>query len=79
MVHDALRGGHHKVAKLTGREQARHPVLDLAGRKVKAGGDDAALVQATVELDHNLAGAAVVNKLKLANVTYEEEKKESRG
>ena len=69
VVEDARGGGHHKVTELAGGEQPADPALDLVGGKVVAGGDHAALVQATVELDHDLAGATVVDDLELANVT----------
>jgi hypothetical protein len=52
----------------TGRHQPVNPVLDLVQRHVEAGGHDAALVDATVELDHDLAGTVVVDVFKLINV-----------
>lgn len=66
-AHAAGRGAAH----LTGRQQAAHPRLNVLGGDVVAGGDGAALVQAAVQLHHNLARAVVVHKLKLADVACE--------
>eukprot|EP00955_Chlamydomonas_euryale_P089602 364480-Chlamydomonas_euryale.AAC.11 len=68
MVHDALGGGEHDQAEATARKQARHPVLNRHVADVVARRDDTALVQAAVELDHNLASAVVVNQLEIADV-----------
>ena len=43
------------LAEGTGGEEQVDPVLDLADLDVEAGGDDARLVQAAVELNDNLA------------------------
>ena len=68
LVHDAGRGGEDNVAELTGGKELDNPLLELVEADVVAGGDDTALVEAAVELDDNLAGAVVVDLLKLANV-----------
>merc|ERR1712022_59519 len=68
VVHDALGGGEHHVAELTGGQQVGDPLLSVLVAKVKARGDHAALVKATVELHHDLLGAVVVDDLELANV-----------
>ena len=68
VVHDASRGGEHDVTELTGGEQVDNPLLKVVELDVVAGRDDTALVQATVELDDDLAVAVVVNLFELANV-----------
>ena len=35
MVHDAAGGGHHNVAKLSGRQQVSGPLLDIGDTNVK--------------------------------------------
>lgn len=52
----------------TGGHQPVNPVLDLVQRHVEAGGHHTALVDAAVELDHDLAGTVVVDVFKLINV-----------
>lgn len=69
VVHDTGRGGEDHLAERTSREEEGDPVLDSVNGNVEAGRDDTALVKTAVELDDDLAGAVVVNNLKLANVT----------
>jgi len=73
VVHDAGRGGEDDVAELTRGQQLDDPLLHIAELDVVAGGDDAGLVDAAVELDDDLAVAVVVDLLELADVAYEEE------
>ena len=58
----------HNVTETSSRQQQRNPVLNLAVLHVKARADDAALVDAAVELDDKLAGPVVVNLFKLVDV-----------
>ena len=67
--HDADAGGDDDVAELAGGEEADDPLLDVGGADVEAGRDHSALVEAAVELDHDLAGPVVVDDLELANVS----------
>lgn len=55
VVHDAGRGGKDDVAELTGGQQLDNPLLELGETDVVSGGDDTGLVEATVELDDDLA------------------------
>lgn len=68
VVHDTRRSGEDHLAKRAGGEQEGAPVLDRVDGNVEAGRDDAALVQAAVQLDDNLAAAVVVDNLEFANV-----------
>ena len=68
VVHDTRAGGEENVAKLTGGQQVVHLLLNVAHGQVKARGHDAALVDAALELHHNLARPVVVHNLKLPNV-----------
>lgn len=70
MVHDSGRGGQDNIAELTGGKELDNPLLEIAETDVVAGGDDAGLVQAAVELDNDLAGAVVIDLLELANVAW---------
>lgn len=68
LVHDPEGGGQHDVTELTRRQQVGHPLLDALQLNIEARGDDAALVDATDELDHNLPAAVVVDDLELTDV-----------
>jgi hypothetical protein len=68
VVHDTGRGGEDDVAELTRGQQLDDPLLHVAELDVVAGGDDAGLVDAAVELDDDLAVAVVVHLLELADV-----------
>jgi len=68
VVHNAARGGEHNVAKLTGGQQIIGPLLDVVDGHIETGRDDAALVEATGQVDHDLAGAMIVDDLELADV-----------
>ena len=68
VVHDAGRGGEDDVTELTRGQQIDDPLLHVLELDVVAWGDDAALVQAAVELDDDLAAAVVVDLLELADV-----------
>lgn len=69
VVHNTVRGGQDNETKLARGQQLVNPVLHLGQLHVVAGRDDAALVQATVQLDNDLASAVVVDYLELVNVT----------
>ena len=56
------------MAELTGREEVGRPLVVAVERDVEARGNHAALVDAAVEVHHNLAAAVVVHDLELANV-----------
>ena len=70
VIHDALRGGQHDVTELTAGEQVAGPHLDLVHLDIEAGRDATALVQATNEIDHDLAGTVIVDHGDITNVTY---------
>jgi len=72
VVHNAGRGSEDDVAELTRGQQLDDPLLHIAELDVVAGGDDASLVDAAVELDDDLAVAVVVDLLELADVACEE-------
>jgi hypothetical protein len=68
VVHDTGRGGEDDVTELAGRQETGNPLLDLVQLDVETGGDDTGLVDASNELDDDLAGAVVIDLLELANV-----------
>ena len=68
VVHDALVGGEHNDAELTGGEHSGGEVLELLQSEIEAGRDDTALVQATVKVDDDLAIAGVIDDLELVDV-----------
>lgn len=71
VVHDTSRGGEHNVAERTSRKHLGHPALDVAERHAEARRDHTALVDAAVEVHDNLAGAVVVDDLKVTDVACE--------
>lgn len=68
VVHDAGRGGEDDESERTRGEEQVNPRLDLVNLDVEARRDDSGLVEATVELDDNLARAVVVDDLEGTNV-----------
>ena len=54
--------------ELARRQELAGPRLEVLEGDVEAGRDDGALVEAAVQVDDDLAGAVVVDDLKLANV-----------
>jgi hypothetical protein len=68
VVHDAVRGGEDEAAELTRGEKVLGPVLNAVNGDIEAGRDDAALVDATVEVNNDLPGALVVDDLELVEV-----------
>ena len=68
VVHDAVGRGEHDVAELAGREQVGDPLVDVLERHIEARADDAALVDAARQLDHDFPGPVVVDDLELADV-----------
>lgn len=70
MVHDARRGGEDDVAERTGGKHVRNPALNLVKRNAEAGRDNTALVDATVQVDDDLARTVVVDNVEVANVAW---------
>ena len=68
VVDDTEGGGEDDVAELTGGEDVLDPGFELADGGIVTGRDGTALVEATVEVDDDLAGAAVINELEVINV-----------
>jgi len=68
MVDDAGRSSEHDIAELTRGQQIDYPFLHILELYVVAGGYDASLIEAAIELDDNLAVAVVVDFLKFTNV-----------
>eukprot|EP00397_Hematodinium_sp_SG-2012_P071242 GEMP01139687.1.p3 GENE.GEMP01139687.1~~GEMP01139687.1.p3 ORF type:complete len:108 (-),score=18.35 GEMP01139687.1:53-376(-) len=68
VVHDAVRSSEDNVAELAGRQQIGSQLFHITGLDIKARGDNTALVDATVEVDNDLAGTVVIDDLEVANV-----------
>eukprot|EP00307_Rebecca_sp_RCC1486_P012504 CAMPEP_0119420876 /NCGR_PEP_ID=MMETSP1335-20130426/24510_1 /TAXON_ID=259385 /ORGANISM="Chrysoculter rhomboideus, Strain RCC1486" /LENGTH=173 /DNA_ID=CAMNT_0007446255 /DNA_START=373 /DNA_END=891 /DNA_ORIENTATION=- len=68
VIHDTHGRGQDDLPELTRREKVDNPLLEVTDRHIVPRRDDTALVNAAVELDDNLAGAVVIDDLKLANV-----------
>ena len=68
VVHDAIRGGQDNVAELAGGQQIHDPLLNVRSADVKPRADHAALVDATNQINDNLAAAVIIDNLELTNV-----------
>lgn len=68
VVHDTGRGGQDDVTELAGGQETGNPLLDLVQLDVETGGDNTGLVDASDELDNDLAGAVVIDLLELTDV-----------
>lgn len=68
VVHDAVCGGQDDLAELSGGEDVVHELFEVLQLEVVARGDDTALVEATVELNDDLAASLVVNDFELIDV-----------
>ena len=68
VVHDALVGCEDEDTELTRGKHGVGEVFELAEGEIETGWDDTAFVEATVEVDNNLATAGVINDLKLVDV-----------
>ena len=71
MVHNTSGGGENDETELTSWEELDNPLLEVVKTDVVAWGDDTSLVEATVKLDNDLAGAVVIDLLELSDVTWE--------
>merc|ERR1712022_52665 len=68
VAHNTLGGGEHDVPELTGWQKVGNPLLGVPSLEVEARGDHTTLVEAAVELNHNLLGSVVVHDLELTDV-----------
>ena len=68
MVDDTEGGGEDDVAELTGGEDVLDPGFEFTDGGIITGRDGTALVEATVEVDDDLAGAAVIDEFEVINV-----------
>ncbi len=69
VVHDAEGRREDEVAELTAGQDRADPLLEGVAVHVEARADGTALVQAAVQVHDDLAGAAVIDDLELADVT----------
>ena len=69
MGHDAHGGSQNKVAELAGGEEVDDPLLDLVLGNIESGADNAALVEASRELNYDLAGPVIVDDLEFSDVS----------
>ena len=69
VVHDTSRSGQNNITELSSWQQVLSPLLDITDLDVESWGNDATLVQSTVQLDNDLTRSVVVNVLELTNVT----------
>ena len=70
MVHNASTGRQNYVAELSRWQQFDDPLLEIPQLYIIPRRYDTSLVEATVQLNNNLAVAVVVNLLEFANVAY---------
>ena len=73
VVHDTGRGGEDDVSELTRWKELDDPLLHITETDVVPGGDTSSLVDTSVELDDDLAGAVIIDLLELANIACSQE------
>lgn len=69
VIHNTAGGGQNNITELTGGQQIVGPLFNVVNGNIETGRDDTALVQATGEVDNNLAGTVVIDDFEFANVT----------
>lgn len=67
--HDAHGGSQNNVAELAGGQEVDDPLLDLVLGNIESGANNAALVEASRELNYDLAGPVIVDDLEFSNVS----------
>jgi len=67
--HDAHGGSQNNVAELTGWEEVDDPLLDLVLSDIESRADNAALVEASRELNYDLASSVIVDDLEFSDVS----------
>jgi hypothetical protein len=72
MVHDAIRCREDERSELTSWQDSRCERLEVIDGDVETWADDAALVQATHQVDDDLAATMVVDNFELTNVSFRE-------
>ena len=68
VVHDTLVGGKDEDTELSGGKDGVGEILELFEGKIETGGDNTTLVETTVKVDNNLAGASIIDDLELVDV-----------
>lgn len=68
VIHDTAGGGQDNIAELTRGQQVVGPLFNVIDGHIETGRDDAALVQATGEVDNNLAGTVIIDNFEFTNV-----------
>lgn len=69
VIHDTVRGSEDQMTELTRWEQVRRQLFDLIQSNIKSWRNNAALVQATQQVDDDLATSVVIDDLELSNVS----------
>ena len=64
VIHDPSRCSQNNIPKLPGWEEVVSPLLNVSNPNIKSGRDDATLVEATSEVNNNLARSVVINNLR---------------
>lgn len=69
VVHNTVGGGQDQETELTSGQQVADPLFHFTELDIEAGRNDTTLVQATVQLDDDLASAMVIDDFEFTNVT----------
>jgi hypothetical protein len=69
VVHDTVRGSEDQMTELTRWEQVGRQLFDLIQSNIKSWRNNAAFVQATQQVDDDLATSVVIDDLELSNVS----------
>ena len=69
MIDDARRCGQDNMTELTTRQKVNNLLFNVQDLDVKAGRNNATLVNASKQANNNLAAAVVVDNLKFADIS----------
>lgn len=70
MIHNASACSQDNVPELSTWQELHHPLLQIPKLNVVAWRNDTCLVEATIELDDDLAVSMIINFLKFADITW---------
>lgn len=69
VCHNSVRCRKDEVTKLPGWQQVHDPFLNFVIWHVETRGNHTTLIETTIQLDDNLAGAVIIDNFEFANVS----------
>lgn len=77
VIHNTIGRGQNNVTKLSRWKYVLHPLLHIVHFAVKARRDNSTLIDSANQIHDNLASAVVIQNLKLANISFAEQRNKS--